>query len=98
MLEKKLKIKNALENDKPIPNELRKEADELKNQLANDDENTLVQRTHIDDESEEAKYKGNKSTILDLTYQKYRSKNNDYYKSQPIFETYAIPKSKNSVR
>lgn len=58
MLEKKLKIKHAIANDKPIPNELRKDADALKKELENDDQSTLIQRTHIDDEYEEAKYKG----------------------------------------
>lgn len=62
-LDKKLKLKRAIEEDKPIPFELRKEEQQLRHQLENDDDNTLVQRTHIDDEYEEAKYKDPKIMI-----------------------------------
>ena len=63
VLEKKIKIKQAIESDKPIPNELRKDAEVLKNELEHDDVSTLVQKTHIDDEYEEAKYKDPKIMV-----------------------------------
>ena len=72
-LEKKLKLKDAIDNDKPIPFELRKEEQELRHQLENDDVNTLnyegksggaiAQRSHVDDEYEEAKYKDPKVMV-----------------------------------
>ena len=42
---------------KSVPNELKKEKDKLINELEHDDINTLVPRSHIDDEYEEAKYR-----------------------------------------
>jgi len=62
-IDKKIKLKSAIESDKPIPFELRKDEQELRQQLENDDANTLVQRSHIDDEYEEAKYKDPKVMI-----------------------------------
>lgn len=55
--EKKRKLKDAIDNDKAIPTELRGEQDKLLHELEMDDKNTIVQRTHIDDEYEEAKYR-----------------------------------------
>lgn len=48
--EKKRKIKQALEEGKPIPTELRREAVALKEQADLEDEQTAELRTHIDDE------------------------------------------------
>lgn len=48
--EKKRAIREALQEGKPVPTELRKEANQLKKQVDLEDDNTAVQRTHIDDE------------------------------------------------
>lgn len=48
--EKKRAIREALQEGKPIPSELRGDAKKLKNQVDLEDDNTAVQRTHIDDE------------------------------------------------
>lgn len=48
--EKKRAIREALQEGKPLPTELRKEAAELKKQVDLEDDNTAVQRTNIDDE------------------------------------------------
>ncbi|KAK9915490.1 hypothetical protein WJX75_009940 [Coccomyxa subellipsoidea] len=48
--ERKRKIRTALEEGKPIPNELRKEEQALRRQVELEDDNTAVPRTHIDDE------------------------------------------------
>lgn len=48
--EKKRAIREALQEGKAIPTELRKDAAELKRQVELEDDNTAVQRTHIDDE------------------------------------------------
>ena len=68
--EKKQILKKALDEGKAIPFSLRKEAAELKHQLDNDDGNvekgidgTIVPRSHMDDEYEEAKYKDPKVLI-----------------------------------
>ncbi|KAF5477074.1 U3 small nucleolar ribonucleoprotein protein IMP4 isoform X1 [Juglans microcarpa x Juglans regia] len=50
LYEKKRKIKEALQEGKPIPTELRNEEAELRHQIDLEDENTAVPRTHIDDE------------------------------------------------
>lgn len=50
LYEKKRKIRQALEEGKPIPSELRREEAELRHQVGLEDDNTAVQRTHIDDE------------------------------------------------
>jgi len=54
--EKKRKLKDALEEGKELPSELKWEKDKLLNELEHDDINTIVPRSHIDDEYEEAKY------------------------------------------
>ena len=48
--EKKRAIRDALQEGKPLPTELRKEANELKKQVDLEDDNTAVQRTNVDDE------------------------------------------------
>ncbi|BDA43107.1 U3 small nucleolar ribonucleoprotein protein IMP4 [Coccomyxa sp. Obi] len=48
--ERKRKIRTALEEGKPIPNELRKEEQALRREIELEDDNTAVPRTHIDDE------------------------------------------------
>ncbi|XP_059443825.1 uncharacterized protein LOC132175789 [Corylus avellana] len=50
LYEKKRKIKEALQEGKPIPTELRNEEAELRHQIELEDENTAVPKTHIDDE------------------------------------------------
>ncbi|XP_068664334.1 uncharacterized protein [Aristolochia californica] len=54
LYEKKRKIKEALEEGKPIPTELRNEEAALRKEIDLEDENTEVPRTHIDDEYAEA--------------------------------------------
>ncbi|KAL6759188.1 Brix-domain-containing protein [Haematococcus lacustris] len=48
--ERKRIIKKALEEGKPIPTELRGEEKKLRNEVELEDDNTAVQRTHVDDE------------------------------------------------
>jgi U3 small nucleolar ribonucleoprotein protein IMP4 len=48
--EKKRKIRKALEEGKPIPTEVRAEEASLRREIALEDDNTAVPRTHIDDE------------------------------------------------
>lgn len=48
--EKKRKIRKALEEGKPLPTELRSEEASLRREIALEDDNTAVPRTHIDDE------------------------------------------------
>ncbi|XP_010554470.1 PREDICTED: U3 small nucleolar ribonucleoprotein protein IMP4-like [Tarenaya hassleriana] len=50
LYEKKRKIREALQEGKPIPTELRNEEATLRQEIDLEDENTAVQRTHIDDE------------------------------------------------
>jgi hypothetical protein len=53
--EKKRQLKDAIESDKPIPNELKRD-EKLLNELEHDDDNTLVTKSHMDDEYDDAKY------------------------------------------
>ncbi|KAG5049263.1 hypothetical protein JHK85_010366 [Glycine max] len=50
LYEKKRKIREALQEAKPIPTELRNEEAALRRAIDLEDENTAVPRTHIDDE------------------------------------------------
>ncbi|KAL1317273.1 hypothetical protein HN51_069348 [Arachis hypogaea] len=50
LYEKKRKIREALQEGKPIPTELRNEEAALRREIDLEDENTAVPRTHIDDE------------------------------------------------
>ena len=61
--EKLIKIKRAIEAEKRVPNELRKEKGKLEHDLELADDKTIVARTHIDDEYEEAKYRDPKVLI-----------------------------------
>lgn len=54
--DKLLKIKKAVENDRRLPTEIKKNKDELMHDLELADDKTIVARSHIDDEYEEAKY------------------------------------------
>jgi len=51
-----VKLKRALDEDKPIPTEMKKERKEMMHDLELADDKTIVARNHIDDEYEEAKY------------------------------------------
>lgn len=55
--EKKRKVKEALEEGKELPTELKKERTKLIHELDHDDINTLIPKSHIDDEYEEAKFR-----------------------------------------
>jgi hypothetical protein len=48
--EKKRAVREALQEGKPLPTELRTEAADLKRQVELEDDNTAVQRTNVDDE------------------------------------------------
>ncbi|ESQ28999.1 hypothetical protein EUTSA_v10023618mg [Eutrema salsugineum] len=48
--EKKRKIREALQEGKPIPTELRNEESKLRQEIDLEDQNTAVPRSHIDDE------------------------------------------------
>lgn len=50
LYEKKRKIKEALQEGKPIPTELRNEEAALRQEIDLEDENTAIPRSHIDDE------------------------------------------------
>jgi U3 small nucleolar ribonucleoprotein protein IMP4 len=50
LYEKKRKIREALQEGKPIPTELRNEEAQLRREIDLEDENTAVPKTHIDDE------------------------------------------------
>ena len=56
-------MQNAIDNDKAVPTELRKEREAVAGDLALADKNTMVARSHIDDEYEEAKYRNPKLLI-----------------------------------
>ena len=60
---KRIKMQNAIDNDKNVPTELRKEKDEVTKDLALADKNTMVARSHIDDEYEDAKFRNPKLLI-----------------------------------
>jgi len=50
LYEKKRKVRECLEEGKPLPTELRAEEAELRRLIELEDENTAVLRTHVDDE------------------------------------------------
>ena len=50
-------MKEAVEEGKELPSELKKGKDQLLKELDHDDINTLVPKSHMDDEYEEAKYR-----------------------------------------
>ena len=61
--DKRMKMQNAIDNDRKVPNELRKEQDTVRNDLELADKNTMVARSHIDDEYEDAKFRNPKLLI-----------------------------------
>eukprot|EP01018_Ginkgo_biloba_P029105 Gb_23948 [translate_table: standard] len=50
LYEKKRQIKQALEEGKPLPTELRNEEEALRNEIDLEDDQTAVLKTHVDDE------------------------------------------------
>lgn len=54
--EKKQKLKHAIENEKPIPSELKKDSEVLLKQLEYDDDNTILPYSMVDDEYASNKY------------------------------------------
>lgn len=61
--EKRVGAKHAIDNDKKLPNEYRKEKDAIMKDLDLADDHTMAARTHIDDEYEEAKFRDPKLLI-----------------------------------
>ena len=59
----RLKLKHAIDNDKRIPTELKKERDKVTKDLELADDKTIVARSHDDDEYEDAKYRDPKLFI-----------------------------------
>ena len=58
-----MKVQHAIDNDKRAPTELRKEQAAIEHELSLADAKTLVARTHVDDEYEEARYRKPKLLI-----------------------------------
>jgi U3 small nucleolar ribonucleoprotein protein IMP4 len=54
--EKKLRLKSAIEQEKPIPGDLKKESDTLLKELDYDDDNTILPYSVVDDEYSSSKY------------------------------------------
>lgn len=54
--EKKMKLKSAIEEEKPIPNDLKKDGEALLKQLNYDDDNTILPYSVVDDEYSSSKY------------------------------------------
>ena len=61
--ERRVKVKGAIDSDKAIPNEYRKQGEEAMRDLELADDHTMARRTTIDDEYEEAKYRDPKLLI-----------------------------------
>ena len=61
--ERRVKVKGAIDSDKAIPNEYRKQGEEAMRDLELADDHTMARRTTIDDEHEEAKYRDPKLLI-----------------------------------
>jgi len=61
--DKRLMLKKAVDNDRKVPNEIRKEADKVQKDLELADDKTLHARSHIDDEYEESNYRDPKIFI-----------------------------------
>ena len=63
--DKKMRLKTALEEGKPIPTELRKESAALKRKLETDDPTAVELKTHVDDEYQKVRGRpGSVSTVL----------------------------------
>ena len=61
--DKRILMKNAIDNDRAVPTELRREQDKVNHDLELADEKTIVARSHVDDEYEDAKYRDPKLLI-----------------------------------
>ncbi len=55
--DKKQRLKKAIDSQEGVPNELKRDSERLMKELEHDDNNTIIARTHMDDEYEEAKYR-----------------------------------------
>lgn len=58
-----VRVKHAIENDKPVPNEYRHMKDEAIREMQMADDHTIAKRSHIDDEYEQAKYRDPKLLV-----------------------------------
>ena len=58
-----MKMKHALDNDKRIPTELYKNKAEVQNDLELADTKTMVARSHVDDEYQDAQFRDPKLFI-----------------------------------
>jgi len=58
-----LKIKKAVEEDRDIPTEFKKNKGQMMKDLELADDKTIVARSHVDDEYEEAKYRDPKILV-----------------------------------
>lgn len=58
-----MKVRKAIDNDKALPTEIRKDKNQVMHDLELADDKTIVARSHIDDEYEEAKYRDPKILI-----------------------------------
>ena len=52
--EKRIKLQNAIENDKAMPTEYKGQRDEIEHDLELADKKTMIARSHVDDEYESA--------------------------------------------
>ena len=58
-----MKVKQAIDSDKPIPNEYKKLKEQAVKEMSMADDHTIARRTHIDDEYEQAKYRDPKLLV-----------------------------------
>lgn len=56
-------MKHALDNDKRVPTELKRDKEKVQKDLELADDKTIVARSHVDDEYEDAKYRDPKLFI-----------------------------------
>ncbi len=61
--EKLLKVRKAVENETRLPTEMKKDKQKLIHDLELADDKTIIARSHIDDEYEEAKHRDPKILI-----------------------------------
>lgn len=59
----RFKLKNAQNNDRKVPNELRKVAGKVQHDLELADDKTIVARLNVDDEYEDAKFRDPKILV-----------------------------------
>ena len=60
-------MKHALDNDKRIPTELKKDKDKVTKDLELADDKTLIAKSHVDDEYEDDKFRDPKLFIKAVT-------------------------------